>query len=148
MTISEWPASSSLRKRAHQLGDVVEVQAGGRLVEQEQRALLRQRAGAGADALRRLGEEAGQLQALRLAARERRHRLAELHVLEADVDDRLQHAHHLAVVGNSCTASADREVEHVGDESSRMTSPGMRRSIFTSRISARKRRPSQSGQRR
>ena len=29
-----------LAQRAHQLGDVVEVQAGGRLVEQEQRALL------------------------------------------------------------------------------------------------------------
>ena len=41
-------------------------------------------------ALRRLGEEAGELEALRLAARQRRHRLAELHVLEADVDDRLQ----------------------------------------------------------
>ena len=35
-----------LAERAHQLGDVVEVQAGGRLVEHEQRALLRQRAGA------------------------------------------------------------------------------------------------------
>ena len=30
-----------LAQRAHQLGDVVEVQAGGRLVEQEQRALAR-----------------------------------------------------------------------------------------------------------
>ena len=51
--------------------------------------------------LRRLGQEAGELQALRLAARQRRHRLAELHVLEADVDDRLQHAQHLAVVART-----------------------------------------------
>jgi hypothetical protein len=55
-----------LRKRAHQLGDVVEVQAGGGLVEQEQRALLRHAPGAGDR--RGLGQEAGQLQALRLAA--------------------------------------------------------------------------------
>ena len=38
----------------------------------------------------RFGQVAGELQALRLAAGERRHRLAELHVLEAHVGERLQ----------------------------------------------------------
>ena len=88
-----------LAQRAHQLGDVVEVQPGGRLVEQEQRALvghaLAMRAAAG------LGQEAGELEPLRLAARQRRHRLAEPHVVEADVDDRLQPRQHFAVVART-----------------------------------------------
>jgi hypothetical protein len=62
-----------------QLLDVGEVQAGGRLVEDVERA-------PGAT-LRQLGRE---LDALRLAARERRRRLAELDVAEADVVQRLQ----------------------------------------------------------
>jgi hypothetical protein len=88
-----------LAQRAHQLGDVVEVQAGGRLVEQEQRALGGLGLPAGRRELGGLGQEARQLQALRLAARQRRHRLAQLHVFEADVDDGLQRADHVAVVG-------------------------------------------------
>jgi hypothetical protein len=92
MTISEWPASSSLRNARISFAmsskcrpvvgssnmNSVPLRASG------WRLALR---------LRGLGEEAGELQALRLAARQRGHRLAELHVLEADVDDRLQHAH-------------------------------------------------------
>jgi hypothetical protein len=64
---------------------------------------------------RRLGEEAGQLQPLRFAAGQRRHRLAELHVFEPDVDDRLQHAQHLGVRREEADRFADRQVEHVGD---------------------------------
>ena len=104
-----------LPERAHQLGDVVEVQPGGRLVEHEERAAPGQRLAAGARVLRRLGKEAGELQALRLAAGERRHRLAELHVLEADVDDRLQPTHHLAVVAEQLHRLGDGELEDVGD---------------------------------
>ena len=91
------------------------MQPGGRLVEQVQRAATGGQLPADAAALHRLGQEAGQLQALRLAAAEGGHRLAELHVIEADVDDRLQHAQHLAVVPEQLHRFADREVEHVGD---------------------------------
>ncbi len=108
-----------LAERLHQLRDVVEVQPGGRLVEHEQ---LRPRDArffrddpAAVDGCRRFGEEAGQLQPLRFAARQRRHRLAELHVFEADVDDRLQHAQHLGVGREERGRFADGEVEHVGD---------------------------------
>src|SRR5712691_11047492 len=59
--------------------DVVEMQACGRLVEDVQRAP--------GVALRELER---QLHALRLAARERRRRLAQPHVAQADVDQRLQ----------------------------------------------------------
>jgi hypothetical protein len=62
-----------------QLLDVGEVEAGRRLVEDVERL-------AGRD-LRQLG---GELHPLRLAARERRRRLAELDVVEADVVQRLQ----------------------------------------------------------
>jgi hypothetical protein len=100
-----------LAQRAHQLGDVVEVQAGGGLVEQEQRALLRRPAGAGRP---RIGQEAGQLQALRLAAAERGHGLAQAHVVQAHVDDGLQRAVTSRSRWNQCAASADRQVQHVG----------------------------------
>ena len=66
-------------ERAEQLRDVVEVQARGRLVEQEQRARCR-----------RLGQVTGELEALRLAARQRGHRLAEAQVVEADRRQRLE----------------------------------------------------------
>ena len=61
-----------------QLLDVVEVEAGGRLVEQVERA-------AGLHAR----ELARELDALGFAARQRRRRLAERQVAEADVDERL-----------------------------------------------------------
>ena len=63
-----------------------------------------------------LGQMAGELQPLRLAARERRHRLAEAQVIEADVGERR------AGAGSTSASSAknsqrlgDREIEHVGD---------------------------------
>jgi hypothetical protein len=71
------PGVQQLAQGAHQLGDVVEVQAGGGLVEQEQRALARRGWRLALAALGGLGQEAGQLQALRLAARQRGHRLAQ-----------------------------------------------------------------------
>ena len=62
-----------------QLAHVVEVQAGGGLVEQIE----------GAAGLA-LGELAGQLHALRFAAGERGGALAQVHVAEADIDQGLQ----------------------------------------------------------
>ena len=115
MTTIEWPASSSLRNERISLAmsskcRPVVGSSNMKSVPLRASALPARRA-----ALRRFGEEAGELEALRLAAGERRHRLAELHVLEADVDDRLQQAHHLAVVAEQLHRLGDGEVEDVGD---------------------------------
>jgi hypothetical protein len=105
------PGVQQLAQRAHQLGDVVEVQPGGGLVEQEQRARFWPPPGAGPGGL---GQEAGQLQALRLAAAERGHRLAQAHVVQADVDDGLQPRHHLAVALEPVRGLGHGQVQHVG----------------------------------
>ena len=102
ITISEWPRSSSRRNACISLAMSSKCRP---VVGSSNMKSGRVRAAAGGFALRRFGEEAGQLQALRLAARQRRHRLAELHVFEPDIDDRLQHAQHFAVVAKSATAS-------------------------------------------
>ena len=91
-------------EHVEQLGQVVEVQAGGRLVEQVERP-----AGVGP---RELG---GQLHALRLAAGERRRRLAEREVVEPHVAERLQDAADLGDVLEQLDRLAARHVEHVGD---------------------------------
>ena len=106
------PGVEQLAQRAHQLGDVVEVQPRRRFVEQIQRAFAGH---ALPGPLCRLREKACQLQPLRLAAGQCRHRLAQAHVVEADVDDRLQLADHFAVVGEQMHRFADGEVERVGD---------------------------------
>ena len=118
------PGLNQLAQRAHEFGDVIKVQAGGGLVQQEQGAAVRaqgQRLAADAGD-RRLGlaladvagQKAGELQALRLAARQRGHRLAELDVFKPHIDDGLQGANHLAVVGEQLAGLADGEVKHIG----------------------------------
>ena len=87
-----------------QLADVLEMEAGGRLVEDVERLA----GGAPRQLLR-------QLDALRLAAAERRRRLADLDVAEADL---LQHAHLVADAGDRLEEARPRprrHVEHVGD---------------------------------
>jgi hypothetical protein len=112
--------SEQLAQRAHQLGHIIEMQAGGGLVEQQQRTALagvpRELAGdcVGDAALGRLRQEPGNLQALSFTAGQRRHRLAELHVFETDVRQRLQRTHHLARVGEEDERLAHGEVEHLG----------------------------------
>ncbi|SQA72392.1 Uncharacterised protein [Burkholderia mallei] len=112
-------AREQLAERLHQLRDVVEMQPGGGLVEHEEPrprdARLFRDDAAPVARLRGFREKARQLQALRLAAGQRRHRLAELHVFEADVDDRLQHAQHVGVGGETRRGLADGQIEHVGD---------------------------------
>jgi hypothetical protein len=87
-----------------ELADVLEVQAGRRLVEHVD--------GAAGRALLQLG---GQLDALGLTTRERRRRLAEPDVAQAHVDERLQvpgdGRHRREELGGLL----DRHVEHVGD---------------------------------
>ena len=87
-----------------QLADVLEVEAGGRLVEDVE--------GLAGGAARQL---LGQLDALRLAAAERRRLLADLDVAEADL---VQHRHLVADAGDRLEELGrvlDRHVEHVGD---------------------------------
>ena len=106
------PCRQQLAEGPHQLGDVVEVQARGGLVEEKQRAVfghaLRGR-------VRSLGQEAGEFEALRLAAAERGHRLAEAHVIEAHVDDGLQARQDLAVGLEPVRGFGEGERQHVGD---------------------------------
>ncbi len=76
------PRGDQLAEGGEQFRDVVEMQAGRGLIEQKQRAArsLRLRG--------RLDQMPGELQPLRLAAGERRHRLADAQVLEPDVGQR------------------------------------------------------------
>src|SRR3569623_2101471 len=87
-----------------QLLDVAEVKAGGRLVEQVQRA-------AGLDA----SELARELHALRLASGECRRRLAERDVAEADVDERVHDPRQLLVVFEQLRGFLDRGLEDLRD---------------------------------
>ena len=86
-----------LAEGLHQPRNVVEMQAGGRLVKQEQRTFRRQPLSALAGAFCRFGQESSQLQALRLAAAQRRYRLAQAHIVQAHIHDRLERAQHLAI---------------------------------------------------
>ena len=95
-------------QHVEQLADVVEVQAGRRFVEQVERL-----AGAGP------GQFGGELHALGLAAGQRRRRLAERHVAEADVVERLQDVANLRDVVEQFERLADAHVQHVGDATCR-----------------------------
>ena len=76
MTMTDLPDVDEPVEQAEQLLDVGEVQAGGRLVEDVDAALLPQ--------------VGGQLEPLALAAGERRQRLAEREVAEPDVGEPLE----------------------------------------------------------
>ena len=84
-------------QHVEQLADVVEVQAGRRLVEEVERL-----AGVGP------GQLGGQLDALGLAAGERRRGLAERQVVEADVVQRLQDVANLGDVAEQLQRLARR----------------------------------------
>ena len=88
-----------LAKRAHQFGDVVKVQAGGGLVEHEERAAFGQLLFAGGGGLGCFRQETRQLQTLRFATTQGGHGLAELHIVQPHIDNGLQHTQHLAVLG-------------------------------------------------
>ncbi len=120
------PGLQQLVEGAEQLGDVLEMQAGGGLVEQEQQTrlelvhrisnkLIHRPGFAYSLLLRRLGEVAGELQALRLAARQRRHRLAEAQVIEADVGQRRERGEHLGMLAEHVQRLVHGELQHVGN---------------------------------
>src|ERR1700733_1606575 len=87
------------------------MQAGGWLVEEEKLSQMRRarchRAGG--------GEMPGELQTLCLAARKRRHRLAELQVLEPHVGKRSQARSDLARVGKERACLRDGHIEDLGN---------------------------------
>ena len=104
MTMTVLPLSTRLSEHQQQLADVLEVQAGGRLVQHVD-----------GPAGRPLLQLAGELDPLRLAAGQGRRRLAQPHVPEADVDQRLEvpvdRRDRLEEVGRLL----DRHVQHLGD---------------------------------
>ena len=108
------PRFEQLAQSPHELGDVVKVQAGGRLVKQKQRAFSGQTLSALGRALGGLGQKARKFQALRFAARQGGHGLAEFHVFQTHIDDGLQGADHVAVLREQGGGFAHREVEHIG----------------------------------
>ncbi len=91
-------------EHGEQSADVLEVQASGRLVEQIDRVA------GGA-----FGQLRGQLDPLRLAAGQRRSRLAEADITEADIDEGLEMAGDRRLVGEELEAIGDRHVQDVGD---------------------------------
>src|SRR5581483_12492367 len=88
-------------EQCHHVG---KMQAGGRLVEDKQRA-----------AARRLREVRGELEALGLAGRKRVGGLAELQVVEADIDELLQASLYLRLAAEKVEGLASGHREHVGD---------------------------------
>ena len=106
-----------LAESAEQARDVVEMQAGGWLIKQKQRATGRLRLG-GLLALARLRgkfrQMPGQLEALRLAAGQRGHRLAEAHIVEADIDDGLQRGGDGLVTVEESQRLGHRHLQHIG----------------------------------
>src|SRR5262249_52038245 len=80
------PGSEQLTERAQQFRDVFEMQAGRRLVKEEQLAAM---SGAGKDRSG-LSQMSGQLEALRFPSGKGRHGLPELYILEPDVCQRGQ----------------------------------------------------------
>ena len=108
------PGIEQLAQGAHQLGDIVEMQAGGRLVEHEQVAMTGHRLTAAAAVARGLGQIPGQLEPLGLTARQGGHGLAELDVLQPHIHDRLQRSDHVTVLGKQGRGLADCQVQHVG----------------------------------
>jgi hypothetical protein len=87
-----------------ELGDIVEMQAGGRFVENVEGA-----------AGRALGQLLCKLDPLRLAARERGGLLADLDVAQADTLKRLQLVAHGGDGREELDTFLDRHVEHVGN---------------------------------
>ena len=108
------PRLQQLTQRAHELGDVVKVQAAGRLVKQKQRAFFGHGLARPAGCLRGFGQVARQFQALRLAAAERGHGLAQLHVVQPHIHQRLQGADDVAVLRKKLRGFGHGEFQHVG----------------------------------
>src|ERR1700735_897983 len=105
------PGGEQLTKRPEELRDILEVQARGRLIEQEQLPVV----GRARDHRAGVREMSGEFQSLRFAARQRRNRLSELHVLEADVRKRRKARRDLARVFEELERLGDCHLQHIVD---------------------------------
>ncbi len=114
MPLGEQPAEG-----AEQGGDIVEMQAGGRFVEQKQGAGPLIVAPPGA------GEVAGQLEALGFAAGEGRHRLTELEVIEPHRLQGSELAQHLGGVGEKDDRLGNGHLQHLGHRATRPAARGV-----------------------
>ncbi|OIQ68255.1 hypothetical protein GALL_501550 [mine drainage metagenome] len=103
-----------LAQRPHQPGNIIKMQAGGGLIKHEQHATARQRLAAGAAAFGGLGQKTGQFKPLRFTTTQGGHRLAQLDVVKAHIDHRLQGTHHLTVSAENHGCLANRKVQYVG----------------------------------
>ncbi len=117
----EQPAESS-----EQLRDIVEVQAGCRLVEKKQ-------VPGACFPVSLPGQVASELQSLGLATGQRRHGLAEPQVAETDGCKRLEALEHLAITGEVSHRLRDRHVQHVRDAARR---PGAAHHLHLQRLRA------------
>ncbi|HTY92477.1 MAG TPA: excinuclease ABC subunit UvrA, partial [Steroidobacteraceae bacterium] len=88
----------------------VEMQPGGGLIEQEQLAVVGDARYHGAG----IGQMPRELQPLRLATGESRHRLPELHVLQADIGERRQPRRHFPRIAEELQRLRDRHLQHIG----------------------------------
>ena len=102
-----------LAQGLHQLGDVVEMQAGRRFIKQEQGAFAGRALAAFGHVLRGLCQITRQLQALRFAAAERGYGLAELHVIQPHIHQRPQHAQHVAVLRKYQGCLVHGQTQHI-----------------------------------
>ncbi len=116
------PSIDEASKRPQQFGDIVEMQARGRLVEQEQGAAARAViAGARARFLGRLRAHGavrqmpGELQALRLASGEGGDRLTEAQIVESDFGEGRQPQANFRVRGKKRQRFGDGQIQHIGD---------------------------------
>ena len=103
-----------LAQCAHEFGNVVKVQPGGRLVKQKQGAFAGQTLATLGRTSRRLGQKPGQLEALRFAARQGGHRLPQTHIFQPHIDNGLQRTNDIAVLRKQGCGFADREGQHIG----------------------------------
>ena len=118
------PGLDEAPERTQQLGDVVEMQAGGGLIEKKQRTARRSggpRRGRTASAARAmlarriLGEVTGEFETLRFAAGQGRYRLAQPQVFQPHLRKRRQTQADLRVRGEERQRFRDRQIEHIGD---------------------------------
>ena len=108
------PGLQQLAQRAHELGDVFKVQAGGRLVKQKQRAFAGQALARFGLGFGRFGQKTGEFEALRLAAGQGGHALAQLHIVQPHIHDGLQGADHLGILGEQLRGLGHGQRQHVG----------------------------------
>ena len=94
-------------QRLHQFENVVKVQAGRGFVKDEERVF--------ALAFESIGKVLGEFETLSFAAGQGRNRLAELEIVQADFNERLEIAHDFLVFFEEVESFGNRHIEHFGN---------------------------------